>query len=457
MRIVVVSQQAASVLDVLRAKLPGCEPEAAASLEAVPAELPADTVVLLDLEDGETGMSAARELRSRGVRTGIVVIGTDDTGDLPAVIGVTPPIRVRQLSDAFRRAWVEQRRMAAEQVAAAPPGGEPSNGTVIPARLRSARKNGPPASPVRRGAPAVALGIVQDVEDDGARSGPVSQGGSGAAERRGSGGAAAGGAAPGGAGSGAGSSGAARSGAARSGAASDAGAPGDAGEGGLEEKVAAVLEATGRVEAIAASLPAVGDPVALDRAVVVTVVQAFGADTVGLWHRRPDGWYVAAHYGLSPRQASQLVAPEQPVMAELESTGGALLLEPVASFPSMMKGLGGGYEGSFMAAAIAVGQYHLGILTVGREAPLAEVDLDKLVDLAREAALGIGVARHIDRMHDLAEEGRALARADEPPAPVPVPAAGPAAVRRTAKGRRDDDFDTQGVIIQLPDHLHGRA
>ena len=174
-------------------------------------------------------------------------------------------------------------------------------------------------------------------------------------------------------------------------------------EGQLYERLLMIFEATSKIEAIADDLPIVTHRAGLYRALVSTVKDEFAADTVGLWRRATNGWVAAAHHGFTGREASLPVGFDQPVMEEVDRTAGALLLDPVVSFQAMISGIGGAHTESFMAASVSVGDNRLGIIAVGRDEPLVEADLDRLVEFAVEAAVGIGVAEHIERMYGLAD------------------------------------------------------
>ena len=432
-RVVVVSRDPVPVTTVLRFKLPGCLPVAVPSVEDVAPKLRAEAIVLVDLGDHGASLAAARKLRQQGIAHGIVVIGSSGTGGLSGVTGLQPPFQLEELAAAMQRAREHSARAAtspeeepavtgtaedatqvAEPPAAAqegpprPPTGPATTAVEQPpastpaaadlARGTAAAPQGPatdPAEPppvpgpVRREpsttVPQVALDAVTSLDESLFSSKTPAHPGE---------------------------------------PTSGSGAPGEPlrskvqrwrkrlaapGSGGaaeptqreLHERLVQIFAATSQIESIAAELPVVTDCAALYQAIVMAVADEFTADSVALWRSEEEGWVAAAHLGLTGHQASLPIGLEQPLLSDLDARAGAILLDPTTSFQSLIRGIGGAHRESFMASAIAIGSHRLGILTVGRDEPLVEGDLDRLVVLADEAAVGIGVAEHIERMSAL--------------------------------------------------------
>jgi hypothetical protein len=80
-----------------------------------------------------------------------------------------------------------------------------------------------------------------------------------------------------------------------------------------------------------------------------------------------------------------------------------MLIDPVEKVQAAVVGIGGAHTESFMAASIAAGTARLGILAVGRNCPLTEGELDRLVDVASEAAPGMAVAEQLARLRGRTE------------------------------------------------------
>lgn len=449
LRVVVVSREPVPVTTVLRFKLPGCLPVSVPSVDEVAAKLRPEAIVLLDLGNGGASLDAARKLRADGVRHGIVVIGTAATGGLAGVSELEPPFELTDLAAAMEQARQHSARTTsveggetgfgatdeAEGPPQSPPAVPPDPASATPAppvppakpaspsaehdpapqptkarpegdHAPAARPDGgevpapappPPQAtgqprtpmPLRRGpstaVPQVAHEAVAAADESlftGRSPTQTSAGGShsgGAAEPL-------------------------RSKVDRW--RKRLGAPAgeetsEPSERELHERLVRIFAATSQIESIAAELPIVTDRAALYQAIVMAVADEFTANTAVLWRRADNGWVAAAHRGLTDREASLPVGFDQPVLRDVDARTGAILLDPTVSFQHLISGIGGAHTESFMACSVAVGSNHLGILAVGRDEPLVEADLDRLVDMAVEAAVGMGVAEHIQRMSSL--------------------------------------------------------
>ncbi len=465
LRVVVVSTEPQPVLDLLRAKVPGVVPVAVASASEVAVEPRDDTIILLDLGDPDLGRDAARALRSRGVRQGIVLIGTEDVDDLPATIGLSPPFTIGELVMAFQHLLDPAGRLgAAASVADLPTGSKVDPPAADPPQGGEDMVGMPEPSTWTGHAPAADTPVETTPSLDLERPPPLPAGSASASrssERRephdaegrveeGDG------SAPGtGSASQRGEDGETTAAPIRLAAtarvplvARDAVAAADPGRlsghrhpehaasrhpkpsdgvtsgwkrwrnwlsqsadntdgpgesDPLYDRMVAIFEATSSIEAIAEELPVVTDRAALVEAIVQGATQELQADTVGLWQQWEKRWIPVAHHGFTHLERAVPVGRGQPMMAEVDASCGAMLLDPVASFQALVTGLAGANTESFMAAALAVGGNRYGILCVGRDEPLTEPDLDRLVELAAEAAVGLGVAQHIERMYELAE------------------------------------------------------
>jgi len=441
-RVVVVSREPVPVTTVLRFKVPGCLPVAVPSVEDVAPKLSPEAIVLIDLGNDGASLAAARKLRQQGIEHGMVVIGSSGTGGASGSIGLQPPFELDDLAAAMHGAREHSARAATSQE-----GGPAVTGTAedaTPAARAPAAQDGPPSPPTgpattstedppappRAGAdlargkaeapqepvaepppapapvhrepsttvPQVALDAVTSVDESLFSSKTPAH--------------------PGAPTGGAGSPGEPlRSKVERWRKRLAAPASGGAAEPTqreLHERLVQIFAATSQIESIAAELPIVTDRGALYQAIVMAVADEFTADSVALWRAEQDkGWFAAAHLGLTEREVSLPVEFEQPVLHDVDARAGAVLLDPTSSFQGLISGIGGSHTESFMAAAIAIGPHRLGILTVGRDEPLVEADLDRLVEMAAEAAVGIGVAEHIERMSTLVGQMRGDGSSDQ--------------------------------------------
>ena len=349
LRVVVVSREPVPAASILRSEFPAYLPVTVRSVDEVARQLLPESIVLLDLGHGGESDAAARQLRQRGVQQGIVAIGTS-ADEVTGVIGLEPPIQLDELGAAIERAREHSAGAAAERTEASA-GAAQAEPPQPPAPPSSAPSGQPPADPAR--AAAEPLRSKMERWRRKLTATPSTE------------------------------------------------APTEPTQEEMYERLVQVFASAAQVESIATELPIVTDRMALSRAVVMAVGDEFAADTVVLWRRAHNGWVADAHQGLTGREASLPVGFEQPVLQDVEARSGAILLDPTASFQNVLAGIGGARTESFMAAAIALGSRSLGILAVGRDEPLTEANLERLVEMAVEAAVGIGIAQHIERMSNL--------------------------------------------------------
>lgn len=454
LRVVVVSKMPAAVRNLLRHKLTGYLPVTVSSVEEVAQQLRPGAVILLDLDDVPAGVAAAHKLRADGFRQGIVVIGPSAVGGLTGVIGLEPPFRLDDLANALQQAGSHEGLDSPVRPSRPqdPPASGPEQGAgPIGATTDDAEPPAPPhqpspaqegSTPLRRGPteaiPKVAQHAVASadpslltgrqpahpaaVESSGpAANAPVRSTLSRWRRRLG---------------------------------APTIVDPASLSQREMHERLVMMLAASSQLEAIAEEVPVVTSRTALSEAIVDAVAVEFEADTVGFWHRDSGGWVVTSCYGFTHREALAPADLDQPVLQEIDANGGAILLEPLARFQPLVRGIGGAHTESFMAAAVAVGGQHFGVLAVGRDRSLVESDLDRLIEMASEAAVGIGVAEHLERMHALVEQSKARSVGDptdlDLPGEQPADAGAPTqrATSREAGGVDTDAGPAGGAVIR---------
>jgi len=192
----------------------------------------------------------------------------------------------------------------------------------------------------------------------------------------------------------------------------------DDAESDLRRRLAGALTSSAELERLVSDLPLLRSFPALSLAVARMLEELLEADTVAVWRQDDDGWHAVAHRGLSVIEAQIVVAPRHPLFAEVDTSGGALLIDPVDSAQGVVAGIGGAHTESLMAASIAIGPGRYGIVTVGRNEPLRDRDLDRLVDTVLEAAIGLALADWFERIASLAGSDREADPGgpdDEPP------------------------------------------
>ncbi len=442
LRVVVVSRQPLQVLDVLRTRLPGCLPIAVPTVDDVAEQLRDGAVVLLDLGEDDEGAQAARDLRVRGVEHGIVVVGKTPVEDLAAVIVLQPPFRLGELASAFQKVRQdEDGEEPLEQPALfdlpgpeAPPvrptaeapraiAGPPPPPSTSPSADAGAEVAEAPVSPVEPAASSEPADAPASVGTDGApppspgdatqaplRRGPtrfvpdIARPATTSADPALLGGHRPShpGAQPDAKQHGAGSSLKGAVGRWRQRKAGD-GATGsqDPKQDELYGRLVQIFAATSQVQMLVDELPLVANRPALYRAIVTAVAEEFDAETVGLCRRGENGWIIVAEHGLTQREVRFPAGLDQPLLQDISDNTGAILLDPAPNFQGLLRDIAGAHTDSFMTASITAGSASLGVVTVGRDRPLREQDLDRLVEMAVEAGVGIGVADHILQMSEL--------------------------------------------------------
>ncbi len=393
LQVVVLSREPVPATSLLRSEFPACLPVTVRSVKEIASQLLPEAIVLLDLGDGGDSVAVARGLRQRGIRQGIVAIDSSAADELTGVISLSPPFQLDELGAAMQQAREHSAGVASERTQA--PEGAAPVGPPQPPAPPVAAQTGPPMpppsglTPVRRDPTTDGRGAAlagTSAGEEGRSGSHVPVWGARSADPAGD------------------AEESLRSKVARWRrkriASSTAEVTDEPTEQELHERLVQVFAAAAQVESIAAELPIVIDRMALSRAVVMAVGEEFAADTVVLWRRGENGWVGVAHRGLTGREASLPVGFEQPLLRDVEARSGAILLEPTVSFQNLISGIGGAHKESFMAAAVTLGSRSLGILAVGRDEPLVEADLERLVEMAAEAAVGIGIAEHVERMSD---------------------------------------------------------
>jgi hypothetical protein len=166
----------------------------------------------------------------------------------------------------------------------------------------------------------------------------------------------------------------------------------------LRERLSRVLTATAELERLLDEVPQLASIPELATVIVEIVADRLEADTVGLWRSGDRGWTVQAHHGLTPHQAAWVVPFDHPLFSEVHRTGGSLLIFPVDQAAAAVAGIGGAFTESFMAVSVGAGEDRYGIIAVGRDQPLTGDDLDTVSGFALEAAIGLAVAEHLQRL-----------------------------------------------------------
>ena len=151
------------------------------------------------------------------------------------------------------------------------------------------------------------------------------------------------------------------------------------------------------IEALLEELPVLQDLWTLADALVAEVETQFAAQIVSVFTRGEDGYHAVAQRGLSRVEAGMVVPETQPLFSDVISTQEGILIQPVDLAQGLVSGIGGARTEAMMAAPIIVEGQCIAVVVVGGDR-FAESDLDRLSDLANEAAPGLAVARLLQRL-----------------------------------------------------------
>lgn len=176
-------------------------------------------------------------------------------------------------------------------------------------------------------------------------------------------------------------------------------------EGGAEravrQRLAEVVSAGVELEQLCTDVPLLRSLPALARAVIAEVHAELEADVAVFFEHTDDGYVSLASIGLTPHERTLVVPLDQPMLAEVDRSGGGLLIDPIEAAHAAVAGIAGAHTASFMVASIAAGPGRFGLLAVGRNEPLKTGDLDRLLELALEAGPGVATAQLLRRLGGL--------------------------------------------------------
>lgn len=173
-------------------------------------------------------------------------------------------------------------------------------------------------------------------------------------------------------------------------------APSDA-DSPIVRKLLAAARASNQLEEVLAELPMLTDVGSMTRALLNEILAMFSPDTAAVYLRGPSGFVVAAGHGLSKVETNLVVPETNPLFSELMRTPEAVLIAPVDLARGLVTGIGGTSTEALLAAPVSVDGRCVAVLIAGRH-DFSDADLERIDDLAREAAPGLAVARLIDRL-----------------------------------------------------------
>ena len=161
--------------------------------------------------------------------------------------------------------------------------------------------------------------------------------------------------------------------------------------------LAAAFDSMGNLERAVDELPVLTDLAELTQALLREVLDLFWPQTAAIYLPGPDGFRVWASHGFSSVEKTMAVQTHQPLFVDLLVRHESVLIEPLDMAQQLAAGVGGARTKAFLATPIEVNKKCVGVIVAGRE-HFENEDLDHLAALAKEAALGLGVALGLDRL-----------------------------------------------------------
>lgn len=152
------------------------------------------------------------------------------------------------------------------------------------------------------------------------------------------------------------------------------------------------------VASLLEELPFLNDLRAMAEALVSELESQFDAQVMSVFAKGESGYQAIAHRGLSRVEAGMVVPETQPLFSDVLRTREGILIQPVDLAQGLVAGIGGARTEAIMACPAVFGGDVVAIVVLGGDR-LADTDLDRLSDLAAEAAPGLAVAHLLQRLH----------------------------------------------------------
>jgi hypothetical protein len=151
------------------------------------------------------------------------------------------------------------------------------------------------------------------------------------------------------------------------------------------------------LEALLTELPFLDDLRSMAAALVSEVEALFEPQTVAVFAPGEDGYQPIAYSGLSRVEAGMVVPPTQPLFSDVISTKDGILIQPVDLAQGLVAGIGGARTEAMMASPAVLDDEVVAVIVVGSE-HFEETDLDRLSEMAAEAAPGLAVALRLNEL-----------------------------------------------------------
>jgi hypothetical protein len=160
----------------------------------------------------------------------------------------------------------------------------------------------------------------------------------------------------------------------------------------------AALEAAA-LDILVEELPFLADLSSMADGLAAEVESQFSAQIASVFVRRQDGYHAIAYRGLSRVESGMVVPETQPLFSDVLQTGEGILIQPVDLAQGLVAGIGGARTEAIMAVPAVVHGACVAIVIAGQDR-FTEEDLDRLSDLATEAAPGLAVALALARLRE---------------------------------------------------------
>jgi GAF domain-containing protein len=173
----------------------------------------------------------------------------------------------------------------------------------------------------------------------------------------------------------------------------------EAAESPLVHQLKKAAQDAAELEALVEELPFLADLSSMADGLAAEVESQFSAQVASVFVRRQDGYHVIAYRGLSKVESGMVVPETQPLFSDVLQTGEGILIQPVDLAQGLVAGIGGARTEALMAVPAVVHGACVAIVIAGQDR-FTEEDLDRLSDLATEAAPGLAVALALARLRE---------------------------------------------------------
>ncbi|MGH2794882.1 MAG: hypothetical protein ACRDKG_11325 [Actinomycetota bacterium] len=151
------------------------------------------------------------------------------------------------------------------------------------------------------------------------------------------------------------------------------------------------------LEELIEQLPFLADLGAMADGLIGEIDRQFVCAIASVSVLRDQGYEVVAHRGLSRVEAGMVIPENQSLFNDVLKTREGVLIQPVDLAQGLVAGIGGARTEALMVAPALVDDECAAVVVVGGD-QFAEADLDRLSDLAAEAAPGLAVAHLLERL-----------------------------------------------------------